>query len=75
MIGCRNAPVNLEARGLTGWGTSRHCVVTLLQNLTVDYFREIRSKAGGLLIILPKDVSELTNEEKQVIFILLKIDF
>lgn len=64
--GCRNALVNLEARSLNGWSTSRHCVVTLLQNLTVDHFRDIRAKAGGLLIILPRDISELNTEEKQV---------
>lgn len=69
-LGCRNAPVNLEARSLGGWGTSRHCVVTSLQNLTVDHFREIRAKAGALLVILPKEIHSLSSEEKQHLMLL-----
>lgn len=65
-VGCRNAPVNLEARSLSGWGTSRHCVVSCLQNLTIDHFRDIRAKAGALLVILPKEIHSLSFEEKQV---------
>lgn len=65
-IGCRSAGVNLEARSLTGWSTSRHCVVAKLQDLTVDHFRNIRSKAGGLVVVLPENLSNLGVEEKQV---------
>ncbi|KAK5647400.1 hypothetical protein RI129_002292 [Pyrocoelia pectoralis] len=68
--GCRSASVNLEARSLQSWGTSRHCVVTRIQDLTVDYFRNIRGKAGALLIVYPEDFSVLTFEEKQHLMIL-----
>lgn len=64
--GCRSAPVNLEARSLSGWSTSRHCVVARLQDISADNFRDIRSKAGALLIVLPRDVDNLSLAEKQV---------
>lgn len=36
------------------------------QDLTVDQFREIRAKAGGLILLLPQNVSKLTVEQRQV---------
>ncbi|KAJ8883361.1 hypothetical protein PR048_015204 [Dryococelus australis] len=66
MAGCRSAAVNLEARSAVGWGTSRHCVVARLEDITSDKFREIRSRAGALLIILPRNLFFLSQEEKQV---------
>ncbi|XP_054278741.1 BOS complex subunit ncln-like [Macrosteles quadrilineatus] len=70
--GCRSAPVNLEARSLTSWSTSRHCVVVRFQDLSAEHFREIRSKAGALLVVLPKDVENLPSSEKQVLMDLEK---
>lgn len=64
--GCRSAGVNLEARSLMGWSTSRHCVIARIQDLTIDHFRNIRSKAGALVIVLPEDLSQLSPDEKQV---------
>ncbi|KAJ4437025.1 hypothetical protein ANN_17158, partial [Periplaneta americana] len=64
--GCRSSSVNLEARSISGWGTSRHCVVTRLEDITTDQFREVRSKAGALLVMLPQHVMELQKEEKQI---------
>lgn len=34
--------------------------------MTVDQFRDIRAKAGGIIILLPENVSVLSSEEKQV---------
>lgn len=34
--------------------------------MSVDQFREIRVKAGGLIILLPENVDILSFEEKQV---------
>lgn len=64
--GCRSASINLEARSLTGWSTQRHCVVAKLQDLTVDHFRNIRSKAGALLVILPEALHRLSQEDRKV---------
>lgn len=86
--GCRGSSINLEAKSLQTWTTSRHCVITRwsethlrrqsvnklmkflwnrFQDLTVDQFREIRAKAGGVIILLPENMSSLSSEEKQVI--------
>lgn len=70
IVGCRSASINLEARSLQGWSTSRHCVVAKLQDLTIDQFRNIKTKAGALLIILQKNLSELSNDDKQVVSVL-----
>lgn len=68
--GCRASSINLEAKSLQTWTTSRHCVITRFQDLTVDQFREIRAKAGGVIILLPEDMSLLSSEEKQQIYVL-----
>lgn len=36
------------------------------QDMTIDQFREIRNKAGGLIVLLPKNLRDLTAEEKEV---------
>jgi hypothetical protein len=65
-IGCHSTSVNLEARSIGGWGTSRHCVVTRLEDIASDQFREICAKAGALLIMLPRHITNLREEEKKV---------
>lgn len=68
--GCRGASFNLEGRSLTSWSTSRHCVVARIQDITIDQFVEIRAKAGALLLVLPKNDTMLTPEEKEHIQLL-----
>ncbi|KZC07749.1 Nicalin-1 [Dufourea novaeangliae] len=63
--GCRNAPISLEARSLTGWSTSRHCVVTKALDLTPSMFHSIKNKAGALIVVLPEKINDLTLEEQQ----------
>lgn len=63
--GCRSAGINLEARSLTSWSSPRHCVVAKLKDLTIDNFRNIKLKAGALLIMLPQDFSNLNDEDKE----------
>ena len=63
--GCRSAPVSLEARSITGWSTSRHCVVTKALDLTPSLFHSIKHKAGALIVVLPEKINDLTFEEKQ----------
>jgi hypothetical protein len=70
ILGSRSAAVNLEARSLTSWSTSRHCIISKLQDLTIDHFRNIRTKAGALLVVLPNDLSRLNFEEKQHLLLL-----
>ncbi|XP_078036761.1 BOS complex subunit NCLN [Augochlora pura] len=68
--GCRNAPISLEARSLTGWSTSRHCVVARALDLTPTVFHSIKNKAGALIVVLPERINDLTPEERQHIMIL-----
>ncbi|KAK9892946.1 hypothetical protein WA026_022817 [Henosepilachna vigintioctopunctata] len=63
--GSRSASVNLEARSLLNWKALRHCVVSKMKDLTIDQFRDIRTKAGALLTIVPNDLANLSKEEKQ----------
>ncbi|KOB66768.1 putative Nicalin, partial [Operophtera brumata] len=68
--GCRSASFNLEGRSLSSWSTSRHCVVARVQDITIDQYMEIRNKAGALLLVLPKNDTVLSNEEKEHIELL-----
>lgn len=68
--GCRASALTLEAKSLYSWGTSRHCVVAKFQEMTIDQFREIRQKAGGLVILLPKDIASLSAEDKEHLILL-----
>ncbi|XP_055904279.1 BOS complex subunit ncln [Eupeodes corollae] len=68
--GCRASALTLEAKSLYSWGTSRHCVVTKFQDMTIDQFREIRQKAGGLVILLPNNIASLSNEDKEHLILL-----
>lgn len=34
--------------------------------MTVDQFRDIRARAGGLIILLPDNLSRLSAEQRQV---------
>lgn len=36
------------------------------QDLTVDQFRDIRAKAGGLILLMPQNATELNTELRQV---------
>ncbi|XP_076643835.1 BOS complex subunit NCLN [Halictus rubicundus] len=68
--GCRSAPISLEARSLTGWSTSRHCVVARALDLTPTLFHSIKNKAGALIVVLPERIDDLTSEERQHIMML-----
>ncbi|XP_072942779.1 BOS complex subunit NCLN [Epargyreus clarus] len=63
--GCRAASFNLEGRSLSSWSSSRHCVVARIQDISVEQFLEIRSKAGALILVLPKNETMMTSEEIQ----------
>lgn len=68
--GSRSSSINLEGRSLTSWSTSRHCVMARMQDITIEHFQEIRAKAGALLLVLPKNNTLLTKEERQHIQLL-----
>ncbi|KAJ8960178.1 hypothetical protein NQ318_003901 [Aromia moschata] len=63
--GCRSAAINLEARSLTSWSTSRHCVLAKLKDLTIDSYENIKAKAGALLIMLPASFPSLIPDDRE----------
>ncbi|XP_044747308.1 nicalin [Coccinella septempunctata] len=63
--GSRGASINLEARSLTNWKSPRHCVVTKMKDLSVAQMRDVVTKAGALLILVPSDLTTLSPEEKE----------
>ncbi|XP_013113668.2 BOS complex subunit NCLN isoform X1 [Stomoxys calcitrans] len=63
--GCRASALSLEAKSLYTWSTSRHCVVAKFQDVTIDQFKEIRQKAGGLVLLLPQNISSMNSEDKE----------
>nr|XP_018903520.1 PREDICTED: nicalin-1 [Bemisia tabaci] len=63
--GCRSSVVNLEARSLSTWSTLRHCVIAHFEDLALEQLDKLLTQAGALLIILPRDFSKLSAEEKQ----------
>ena len=67
LIGCRNSLVNVEARAIEAQMYTRRCVITKLQDLAMDKYREIVSQnAGALLVLLPQNLTELPNIVKEV---------
>lgn len=71
--GCRSSSFSLEAKSITTWKTSRHCVITRLKDLTNYRFQDIVQRAGALVVMLPKDMSMLSTDEKMNIIDLEKI--
>ncbi|KAH1008079.1 hypothetical protein HUJ04_005225 [Dendroctonus ponderosae] len=69
-FGSRMASVNLEARSISTFSSSRHCVFARLMDLSIETYRNIRGKAGALIVELPKSLSNLTQDEKQHILML-----
>ncbi|KAK3932546.1 Nicalin-1 [Frankliniella fusca] len=65
--GCRSSIVSLDGRGLSSWSSSRHCVLARIEDLTEDLYRDIRTRAGALLVILPKqeEMAKLSDTAKQ----------
>lgn len=63
--GCRASSFSLEAKSIKTWKTNRHCVLTRLKDLSSETFIDITQQAGALLVMLPKDMESLTNEEKE----------
>lgn len=65
-LGCRSSSFSLEAKSIATWKTSRHCVLTRLKDLTNIRFSDIVQQAGALLVMLPKDMTSLSNDERMV---------
>ncbi|KAH8378242.1 hypothetical protein KR093_010325, partial [Drosophila rubida] len=69
-FGSRSSAISLEAKSLYTWSTGRHCVLARLLDISVNDLNKIRQKAGGLIIMLPKDVPALNDEVKEHVLML-----
>ncbi|EDV99453.1 nicalin-1 [Drosophila grimshawi] len=69
-FGSRSSAISLEAKSLYTWNTGRHCVLARLLDISVSDLNEIRQKAGGLIVMLPKDVQALADDVKDHVLML-----
>ncbi|XP_068158402.1 BOS complex subunit NCLN [Drosophila tropicalis] len=69
-FGSRTFGISMEVKSLYTWSTARHVVFTRLLDISVNDFNIIRQKSGGLIIMLPTNVSIFNNEIKEQITIL-----
>jgi len=44
-------------------------VIAKIQDLSIEQFRDVSEKAGALIVVLPSDLTALTIEDREVIFI------
>lgn len=71
--GCRSSVLNMEAKTLYTTPYTRRCVVARLSELTYAHFQEfLQQNAGGLLLLLPRNLSSLPSSEQQHIMELEK---
>lgn len=73
--GSRVAAINLEARSLSTWSSSRHCIVTRLTDLTYETFSNVKNKVGALVLALPENLTNFTAEKQQHLILENKIVF
>ncbi|CRK99268.1 CLUMA_CG012687, isoform A [Clunio marinus] len=69
-IGSAGSSLNMEARSFSSDFNFRSCILARIQDLSVDLFRVIKSKAGGLVILMPQNETQLSLEEKENLFLL-----
>ncbi|GIY95408.1 nicalin-1 [Caerostris extrusa] len=71
--GCRNSILNMEARKIYTAPYTRRCVVARISEFTISQYQDlIQQNAGGLLILIPNNISSLPASEQQVIMQLEK---
>jgi len=67
LSGCRAALVNVEAQPIGALSFLRKCVVAKMRELTIDRFKDaVQQNAGGLLVVIPNNLSRLSDSEKEV---------
>ncbi|KAG8183710.1 hypothetical protein JTE90_002778 [Oedothorax gibbosus] len=72
--GCRNSLLSMEARTLYTTPYTRKCVVARLSEFTFGQYQDlIQQNAGGLLILIPKNVTQLPASEQEKIMQLEKL--
>ncbi|CAL1531840.1 unnamed protein product [Lymnaea stagnalis] len=66
--GSKNSIINMEARSVNSKMLTRRCAVAKLQDVTMPKYRDLMTQnAASLLIILPKNLNNLSLDEKQLL--------
>lgn len=64
--GCQASQVNMEARPIDAKMITRRCIVTKMKEFTMAKYRDlIQENVGALLIILPKNLTALSEDDKK----------
>ncbi|KAH9499321.1 tRNA (cytosine-5-)-methyltransferase ncl1 [Bulinus truncatus] len=64
--GSKNSIINMEARSIDSKLLTRRCAIARLQDVTIAKYKDLMTQnAGALLVILPKNLTELSSEDKQ----------
>ena len=59
--------MNVEARPLDAGMVTRRCVLAKLCELTVEKYKDLLAQtAGGLLVLLPQNLSSLSDKDQEV---------
>lgn len=59
--------INMEARPMDAKMVTRRCILARLKDVTGAKYRElVEQKAGGLLVLLPQNLSSLAADMQQV---------
>lgn len=65
--GCRSSAVNMEARPADAKMITRRCIVARLQEMSISKYRDlIQENAGALLILLPQNLSQISDIDRKV---------
>lgn len=64
--GCQASQINMEARPIDAKMITRRCIVTKMKEFTIAKYRElIQENAGALLIMLPRNLTSMSEEDQQ----------
>ena len=67
--------MNVEARPIDASVVTRRCVLAKLRELTLDKYKDLLSQsAGGLLVLLPENLSALPQKEAEVCITIIIIN-
>ncbi|KAK6188823.1 hypothetical protein SNE40_004921 [Patella caerulea] len=64
--GAKNFLINMEARPVGSSSVTRKCIVARLEEVTLSAYRDWASQnAGGLIILIPENIQQLSPEQKK----------
>ncbi|ESP03325.1 hypothetical protein LOTGIDRAFT_207615 [Lottia gigantea] len=65
-FGSKNFLINMEARPVGSSSMTRRCIVARLEEVTLSGYRDwVSQNAGGLVILIPENIQQLSEKEKK----------